>query len=456
MKKILFATVLSSLLSFALVQTAPVSIFINEPGNYTFAGDQTKSPTDVNDAIITVSASGVVIDLFGRTFAQASGNTTASFNGIVVGPSVSNVTIQNGTIKTITGIGIAVLNGCSDIYVTNVTTNSCDIAGIAGIGTPENPIVGMFVEYCQTYSCSSLVSGEVIPSIYFERCNTSTIRKCFIHNNANTAILAPVYLRDCFRFNLQDLDIRGNKGGTGFAGIALINGFNCRIENCVSFGNSANPGEQTFVYGFLMSGSLSKQNTFVNCSAIQNTGAGRGAGFVNDGSQQDCLFQGCRSLLNEGTIDSFGFWLEGGASTRNTFIDCIAQHNFTSGITTGTAVGFSLDFGNSCRFLQCVAIDQSAGLAIGFNIKNSNTCIFEQCTASRNIGNASVASFGYRINEGSSADTGGNIFVGNVAVSNGTTAANQMNNFITGTFNNISYSSLNSVTAPFTNLGIVQ
>lgn len=438
-----------------LLHSSSVSIVISQPGTYTFSGF-TVSPTDANDSMIVVAANNVTIDLSGSIYTQDPLSLASEFNGITVLANMSNIGIKTGTIQGITGIGILVNEGCSNINVDNVATVSCDRAGIEFLGTVANPIIQSQVFNCRTFSCSSGHPGPVAFSAVFVSCTELAIEGYDIYDNVNTGTFAPFFAAGCRRSSFKNLSVKNNQAGLLMLGIATFNGSNNIFDNCQSIENSATgTGLGTVSAGFIISGNLSKKNIFMHCIALQNFGGRLCSGFFFDDSPTDILMQNCLALQNAGINRTYGF-LVNSSLNKSSFLDCLAAGNTVNTMYTGSVAGYSLNNGTDVQFIRCMAVDQTAKTAVGFDLMNSVSCVFQECQAYRNEGTGDANSFGFRINGNTQLpDTGGNIFIGNIASNNGGIASNQMNNFVPGVFSNIGYSSLGRISSPFTNIGIV-
>jgi hypothetical protein len=416
---------------------------LNNPQTFTFGVDI------IGDSFI-VASSNVTIDLGGNVLAGA-------INGITVQPGLQNITIKNGIIANMFGNGILVNSGCSQIVISNITTYSCDNAGIEMLGSSSAPITDIFIDHCITLSCSGNSLAVNPASIYLNYCKAAQITNCTLNYNYNASnTITGILLENCKRSILEAILVRENQGLLGAVAFQFLNTEMSFMRDCIAIGNQTTsmiPG--SYVYGYLISGFGSVNNGLINCFAIDQKNTDHSTGFFCDGGQSSIFFNECKALDNLGITDSYGFLITNTA-TRIEFLNCIAEHNTTSNVLTGTiAIGFSINNCDSCRFLSCIAGSNLASTAIGFDLNTSTRCVFRDCVASNNIGSLDSSSFGFRINQGLSSDVGGNIFVHNQAINNGIISNNQCNNFIVGTFNNINYSSLNSVLSPFTNLGVV-
>src|SRR6185436_15012746 len=96
----------------------PEGIVIATPGTYSFAGDLPWHPESTACSAITITASGVVLDLAGFNLTATVQDNSQLIVGIMVQGDVSNVTIRNGTLANLCFYGI-----CADT-VKGLTTEN--------------------------------------------------------------------------------------------------------------------------------------------------------------------------------------------------------------------------------------------------------------------------------------------------------------------------------------------
>lgn len=429
------------ILLFSIIHYQPLPAFtITQSGHYTIDHFPKTGP-------IQVKTSNVTIDLNNKTL-------TGSSDGIIIYSGISNVTVTNGIIENTNNAGIVVQEGCSRIQISNITTVSCATSGIQLLGTQEFPISNCIIENVQTYSCCQNSLEPNQSAIHFAFCNNCEVKNCLIAANSSTKLSA-IRIEYCNGCSFENIRVNDNTAQNQFYGFLIKRASSNIFKECLATNNSVNSSISDSI-GFLLTGSVT-HNMFINCIALSNSNGAHAAGFMLDdaieGIIEDNIFIGCKAVNNTAIHQAYGFILKS-ASKRINIIDCIAQDNSTIASCCASAAGFELEGSDNCKLLRCIAYDQISRTAAGFNVKNCIRCQIKDCEAQGNRGSSSTNSFGFRINNGSPADTGGNQFISNIAFNNGTIAANQMNNFNAGTFQNLPYNLLNSVTGSLINVGI--
>ncbi len=251
---------------------------INVPGSYTLAANV------VNDQI-TISANNVTLDLSGHTITGAS-------YGIIIDSGLDNVTIKNGSIRSVSADGIIVNNGCSQITIQDLTI--------------ENALRGIF----------------------FENTKSSVISHCDF--NLNTTGLELVA---CSNILIQDSAARANT----HAGFCLLESTTCVLENCqaLSTGDGNTNIAHTGIFGFVSSGG--SNNVFERCIANSTQGltvTGSDsiiAGFALRGSETfakiiDSESANSSSSLQGATIP-YGIYLENSASSLITITGSLGNQS---------------------------------------------------------------------------------------------------------------------------------
>lgn len=399
---------------------------------------------------VIITTSNVTLDLSNNTIIGGS-------NGIIIEPFLHNITIKNGIISNITGTGILVNEGCSNIVISNIITNSCDEAAIYFAGSAQNPITDSLIDQCISVSCCQQSTALNPTAIVLTHCQETVVSNCLLTYNFNLQkSITGIVFDHCFSSNLLNVTVREHIGGTGAVAFQISSSQSNTFSNCQAISNFVNsliPG--SFSYGFLISGTDCGAMGIINCTVLQQTGGDQSAGFILNQGAHNMLLQNCQSINNVGITDSYGFLLTD-TITGVSIINCFAKDNQTSDIITGTfAAGFLLDSANGCQLIDCNADHQKSSTAVGFDIRTATRCTFNNCLATHNTGASNSQSFGFRMNQGGALDAGGNILVLNQALDNGNIADNQMNNFIPGSFVNTNFASLNTVLFPFTNLGLI-
>lgn len=440
--KIMKAYVLLIFLTMNKVYPASITKTINVSGHYAFT-PLSANPTDTNDAIITIDADYVELDLQNFDYRQQVGNVVSSFNGIEIKPNHKHITVKNGIIHNITGKGIKVGSGCSKVMVDNITTISCELRAIEMIGTAGSPILDSTIKNCTAINCCEGTSGDHIFSLAF--CVRSSIENCLLQQNGvSTHNLTAIKLDNCKKCICQDIIATDNLAGSDFRGIDLNTTADCIFRNCIIKNSSATTDARGCV---LASSANSDGNEFVECQVVQLSGAGSVDGFLLDSTCDDNVLVCCKALLNSSTGSNasaivHGFFIKN--NNRNICEDCIAHKNLASSSTaTIGAVGFEFNTCTDCQLLECQAMSHSAGgtTPVGINIDGGATCIIKDCIATRN-------NTGFRINPSLSI---AHAFIRNQSAKN----TNQFTGFIVGATSVLAdISGLSALTAPWVNISV--
>lgn len=434
-----------------------VQYSITNPGHYQLGSDIIYNPLSADDQIIRISASDVILNLNNFTIRQDPSNTFDTIQGIVIDPNLSNITIQNGTIAQITGTGLIINEGCSRITIENIQTYSCGFAGMYAFGTSNNPITELAIDQCVTYSCGALSTDAVASAVIINSCRNSTVSNCRIENNRNDLTnFSGLWTFDTQLTNFSNIIVRDNSSAVDIVGFLIQQGYALYFNNCSAVSNIVTPEGSGTSGGFLVSlpADVNGNINFKQCIASSNSGGVVASGFaVNDALYQNISFTDCRAVTGFGTEQSYGFVL---SSNNCEIIDCIARNNKATQSGATLAVGFFLNGAGTVTVENCLSEFQGAITASGFDLEDAALCVVKNCTSTNNLGESDPNCFGFRINPSSGTpDLGQNVLVSNMAMNNGADPNNQMSNFIAGTFTNISYSSLDTVTPPFINVGIV-
>jgi hypothetical protein len=299
---------------------------INNPGPFVFGNDQVYSPTQDNDVAFEIAVDGVIFDMNGFSLAQA-GNGFTGLIAILVDPGVNNTVIQNGTLMDITGTGIVVSAGCSNVSIQSVASSDIGESAVAFNGTLLSPISNVDVTDCEFSTSSTLIDSTT--TALFQNCNNINIQNTQLIQNGNpSGLLDVALLLTCTKINISDSLVDSN------VGIGL-NGFH--FNNCT-------------------------QAQVLNTNSLDNQSSGT-------------------------TINGF---LVDNVSSGIIFNTCISQGNITTAGSTIEARGFAVLNSNICDFIQCQSrANQSTadnGTAMGFDVLNStfiniNSCLITGNTA---------------------------------------------------------------------------
>lgn len=208
------------LITQAMVGTT--GFVITQSGVYQLASNIVFNPIAPASAI-TINASNVLFDL--TCFSITQGNVTAGVNAISIG-NKTNVTVHNGAIMAMTGDGITVAAGASNISLADIEIILSGAHGIFFNGTSGNPIITIMLvglELLSNGTGITLSSGQ-----------QGTITECSILNSAH-------------------------------AGIEFINSFSNKVNECTVADTQA-VNDSAVGISAVMGGN----NSFINC-LIDNT-----------------------------------------------------------------------------------------------------------------------------------------------------------------------------------------
>jgi hypothetical protein len=291
MKKILIIQI------FMILNTNANSItsLIDTSGVWVYGGNIIANPTDPNDAIITVASNNVVVDL-GEHVLTATNKDVAGLAGIVVLPNLSNVTIRNGMISDLSGVGIYISDGCSEIEISNILVKRC-LQGIVFDGLESGTgIINGTVTNCKALSCNGSSTIAAI-GLKMNRSDIITIKNCSLNNNdgllTNSGYGA--YINACNNCSVTNCSMMENGGHSLAAGINLINTTACRLINCLVSGTISRDTISTATsFGFLLQGCRSTSITLCTATECSSDNAhsvgfslsnGSGNAIVNSVSQ---------------------------------------------------------------------------------------------------------------------------------------------------------------------------
>jgi hypothetical protein len=374
---------------------APFEI-IAVPGTYVYGIDLEYEPTAPNDSIIRISSSEVILDLNNRSLKQADGNTQPGLAGVLIDSNLSQVTIKNGLIAGLTGKGIIVSSGCTDIVLDSIITDSCNLRGISVEGTTLSPIQDIEICNCEVENCCRGATGDY-----------------------------GLLLQNCSLFNVVNTKIELCAGSTSVIGFDLSNVTSSIFQSCVSNNNAASSTSATCI-GYDLS-STSSALIFEDCDSFVNVAQATGStvfGYRVASGVNDCSFTGCRVVNHIAASSVTGFSFTSNA--RNSLFECIASRNScVAGTTTG--ILFSTCTGN--KIFTCRINDNTSvtGTTRGVDFSSCTECFMQDCIISRNTGVNAASSFGARITP--AAPTGSNVVTKTIAMRNGTTAGNQLTGF---------------------------
>lgn len=457
--------------------------FIIDQGGLYRLGQELRDP---GIDLIRISTSDVVLDLNQNSLIDGA-------NGIIIEDGLQNITVKNGIISTVTGTAILVGQNCQNLRLTDLDIFSCQ----NGLILEQNFLGGNFDNVRVTAATDSGVIVEPGgTSVLFTNCamaacagaaaelrgtSTQIVRDIlFDRVTTSSCVLSPFfdsvfdidYGRNIF---FQQLNIANS--GNDFAGVRLFNFNNCiecviqgalcvdtcapeiigvdlnntvsSVLNGLQIGNS-NAGVLGFT-GFLFENN-SSDNFVTNCNILTvsvENGYAKVASF-QDGANGN-IFRRCNvaALLADDVIVY-------DMSPTQTIFTAIFQECEIANCTalTGTFIGFNIDGVDQGSIIDSkVSFNKSVDLAIGilfaqdaggvnWNIKNNNL--------TQNCALLDADSYGILVQTGTN-----NLFMQNVAFNNGDLIGNQLNGVPNGSKSEIISSNVNSVTSPWTNVGVV-
>jgi hypothetical protein len=391
---------------------------ISQPGVYQLGTNITITPAASNDQIIRISASGVIIDFNGHVISQS--NAITGIDGILIDSNLSDVTIQNGVVKNVTGNGLTLSSTTTHITIRNMSFENCSISAIT-----TATVTNLFIQDINCVACCSNSTSTNVISLV--NVSNSSIKNCIIDNTANLAggTFSAITLSGCKGCNFESIIIQNCSGvGTTFNGINDQLSTGCRFTNVNTKLNHVNGN-------FTGLSTTSTFCTYTRCSSIGNTAGAAFNGFFIQQNANLCLFDQCIANNNQNSSGTgAGFSIAGSACT---LIDCFASHLNNAAFNT-TAVGFNVQStGNANSLLNCIGSQQSdantRGILVGSEQQNA---IYGGFTI-RNAATSDANSFGILDQTGAT----GNLYIRHLAFNNGATQANQLSGVPAGSTNTI-------------------
>lgn len=325
------------MLSLFFLNNATVTL-IDSSGVFPLGGSIIADPQAPNDTIVTITASNVIFDINEFILTQNSTNFMPGLNGVFIAPNLTNVTVRTGTITNLTGIGVYVSDGCSQIYLENLSIMNCNQAGILLDGNPiGSGINDVSIINCLVSSCTGINMNNAYGLRMIATYNT-TIANCTFSNNKTYSADAGygIYIESCSSCEFNNCKSYDNGGNIVGVGISAMNSNGCSFIACNANGNNANSMIITATScGFLINSCSA--SLFSSCKALDNSNAiGSGIGF-NSHNNFNNIFEYCMTANNMGGILAAGFYF---ADTNSNFgitnNICAANiANFTNGIAYG-------------------------------------------------------------------------------------------------------------------------
>lgn len=450
------------------------ALTITEPGVYALGSDVTFSP-GVTDTIISIESSDVVFDLDGHAIIQT--DATAGVDGIRIAPGLERITIRNGSIRNTTGRGIFIdtTTQVEKIAINDLLFDTCQSSGITISGT--STLSDCTIERCVFSNCILTSSGDSVLTIQGSRMKIRDIlittengagnavgvaKNVIALSSLSSSLLENIRVSN-FSTQTANLIVWSISGattenifkniaidrcqspatltifsaGAGFANNIIIS---CTAQNCSSGTNTV----------FVSANSLTSPNLLISCACLtMSTTSGPIVGFFfNASSNQtliDCIVQRISSNNNGCTP------YQCIACTNIQFIRCYSFNNTATGASTQQNSFTINSTSTGCILRDCIAGNNSAtgtsAISRGFFFDNSTECVADNNAAYRNTATATAIGF----TRGATT----NAFIRNIALRNGTTTGNQFSGFGASQFNTVAIASVNSITQPFTNAGLV-
>jgi len=367
----------------------PGGFVINSAGKYFLMRDVLWDPNNDNDAAITISpgVSNVCINLRCHCIKQNTSNTQNNNIGIRIHKDNTNISIANGSIKNISGVGIYFEENTKCVELRNLTVKECGARGSFTTIVDEEPVAAGGVFF---------IGQEANPN------ENIKIRHCmFIENTTNSAIAAGLHFTHTKNVRIENSFLNGNHGGTSVAA-GLIGGIsNLAMENVEAHNNNCD----NTAYGIAI---FEPDKTDIKNIVLKNVNAHNNRGLGSSSEEVDKLTGG--GLLIEKAKDVFCY-------------NCSFNTNFLGGGFTGDSFGICLADVHNCVMDNCLASDNTGNvqLVFGFMLVGCTNCVFKNCTANRNINsnnvlggtNTYIKAFGFGLFAGQ-----GNAFINCVAEEN--------------------------------------
>lgn len=429
-------------LTWVLLLAAPLSAatqYISQQGLYILASDIIGDDALSSSGIITVSGSNITIDLDGHTITQESG-INSSVHGIHCTPNTHNITIKNGCIRGVSGNGVRIEQGSSNIRLENIDFIDCLGGHVSSIGTAAATTTGIIIDAC-SYSAST----TLIPSYIISITHNSNV---MLHDLLINDIAAPqspltgIAISQCSGVLIENATLAGI-AAKKFTGIVVHQSPNSSLEQCFIHdcmttetcigititGSQGASISQMEVHDFVVSGS--------NTEAI---------GFLcltNDG----CNFTRCiaRSIKAQG-LNSLAYGFKVIDSDRILQQNCTASLVETT-LSGGDAYGILWSNVSFSALIESI-IDDTRAVGQGFGMLATSV------SESEINGNQFLNTAGGTLRRGLRVVSGTrNLFTKNIAFRNGSSATEQIEGLASGTTDfNTATGNISTIGSPWTNI----
>lgn len=344
---------------------------IDAPGFYAYAGDVQFKSQMPGDNGVFITASNVIFDMGGHTIGQNSSNMFSGFDAIVIAPGLTNITIKNGTITNVTGCGIYVSDGCSEIYTDNLLVYACQETGILFDGSSSGTgIMNGTISNTTITSCTG-VDGNPAYGLRLIETNNVIISDCIF--SGNDAVLTNsgygASIESCRNCEFINCRFNANGGDQFGVGISLLNSEDCALTGCSAIDNISHSSLiSSTACGFLFNSSYSTACS--NCKAIDNsnTNASSIGFFASDGSGNS--FVDCVAQNHEGAT-AIGFLLAG-SEENDSILNSQSGPN-TASFDDGVSYGILIDGPQMCSLSGNVFSTNVGAQGYGFVDTTINT-----------------------------------------------------------------------------------
>jgi len=212
--------------SFILIKQVDVGVTgytITTSGVYKLSENIVFSPVGAASAI-TISVDNVILDL--QCFSIAQGNATANVTGITLAAGIKNIILENGSIVGMSGAGLVVGAGCSNIVYSKSSVQACTY-GMLCNGTTLAPVTLVHVTELDFLANGTGLSWNNVVNSY--------AADCFYFENSS----AGIELVSSFTNTIQGSIINNTGGLIGSAvGVSLVGGGYNKVARCTIDGVS--------------------------------------------------------------------------------------------------------------------------------------------------------------------------------------------------------------------------
>lgn len=338
---------------------------ITTPGYYYLSSNIIYTPTaSFTIPAILINTDNVVLDLATKNISLGSSVTTVGNQAIQIAAGKKNITIKNGSISgfspsSTTGALYATGNN-TNIVVENIAINNCcaSLGTTTATGSPlyinnsGGSSKGITLRNVQCVNNASTTSSMTVANII--GASYVGMFDCAFSNNSTTGqvgvggLMYGLQLNGCSDVVAVNLDVSNNTTsfvGTGATattqaatyGIRLSTSTkNCRLSNCRATGNSSTgtaPATPSWSLAYGISLNACTGNTFTDCIATGQTSTGVCYGIGVESSSNTNIFINCQANENTSSSNQTGgntYGVYVSSSRSNQFLNCQANNNASS------------------------------------------------------------------------------------------------------------------------------